>query len=866
MTELNTGLMAGNENNSKKTVNAVKINSASPFIDGKLNESCWKNTSIMSEFTQKDPMEGSAAFNKVEIHYIYDDNALYIGARMFKDSPDDIVATVSRRDNVGNSERIIISIDSYNDKRTAYTFGLTSSAVRFDYYHSSDSEHDRDYSFNPVWTGKTNIDEKGWTAEIKIPFSQLRFNDIDKQVWGVNVNWWAPNKREDSYWILVPKNETGWSSRMGDLTGIEGIKPSSRIELTPYIAADALINTHYDKDNPFENETDLNSRIGLDFKMGLGPNYTLDATINPDFGQVEADPAEVNLSAFETTFSEKRPFFTEGRKLIQGSGPQYFYSRRIGAKPMGNPDPNAFSSYIRTPDHSQILGATKISGRSQSGLSIGGLAALTAEEYSKLYFSGSDSTAELISAPMTGFAVARAQQEFGENTSTVGFMLTGIKRDIKEGSLLESQLSKNAVSGGSDWNIRFNEGEYVLAGHLGFSHVRGSKEAILAYQQRSSRYFQRPDAGHVSIDSNSTNISGMAGAIRFNKNTGTNWLWGASYSFETPGLELNDMGRLHSADDMDINANLTYRDNVPGDYFHKFRFNLSAFNQLNFDGVSLRKGSNLNTNFTFLDRSSFHINFWHNFEGLSDDLTRGGPIMGVYSHSGMNTGYNSDWTKNLRWNFNVNLNKSPSGAYQIATNGQISFRDGGRLELSFSPRYDKIISTRQYIASLDNGKEENYGKRYIFSSIERQTISSKFRLTYAFSPDLTLEIYAEPFASSGSYYDYGEMEKVENKDLILYGENNTQLTKHEDGSYTVNDDGTEFDIDNHDFNYLSFRSNLVLRWEWMPGSTFFLVWQQNRAAYDTISSPVNMASYFDTFSSDGTNSLAIKVSYWFPVD
>lgn len=859
---------------SPKSVVAIAVNGNPPRIDGKLDEAQWHSEFYMSGFVQKDPMEGKPASNDVNIRFLYDDKALYIGARMYKDSPEDITATVTRRDNTGNSERIILSIDSYNDDRTAYTYGLTASGVKFDYYHASDREGDRDYSFNPVWEGKTNIDSNGWTAEIRIPFSQLRFNDLDNQIWGINVNWWVPKLQEDSYWILVPKSETGWSSRMGDLKGISGIKPSNRIEFLPYIASRGKYNPNFDHANPYDEEFDFDGRAGLDFKMGLGPNLTLDATINPDFGQVEADPAVVNLTAYETFFAEKRPFFTEGRKLIQGAGPNYFYSRRIGGRPAGSPETGILDYYSSIPNNTGILGAAKISGRTKSGMSIGGLGALTSNEYADLTFYGfdendpeRDSSERVMVEPLTAYGVARVQQEFGKNTSTAGLMLTGVHRYMDEGSYLNDQLVKDAITGGGDWNVRYNKGEYVFGGHFGFSSISGSKEAILIAQQRPARYFQRPDADYIDLDSNATSMTGLVGSIRFNKNTGEHWLWGASFSFETPFLELNDLGQMHSADDIDYYARLTYRDIEPGDIFHAYSFNLSIFHKMNFGMENLQNGFSLNTNYTFLDRSSAHINIWHDFEGYDDGLTRGGPLMGIYSLSGVNAGYSSDWTKNTAWNANAGYSHSPSGAYSFNINARLNVRTGGRLEFSIKPKFSRTVSRRQYITTLEGGNESTYNQRYIFSSIERNTISTVFRLNYAFTNDLTLEYYAEPFVTSGIYYDFGELEKARGRTLKLYDENGTTIDEIDKYNYEVKEGDDTFTINyGGNFNALSFRSNLVLRWEWSPGSSFFLVWQQNRWNWKDSREAAKFSSLFDTLTADGINTFALKFSYWIPAE
>ncbi len=843
-----------------KTARAVEITGESPSVDGILDEQIWREAPPITDFLQKDPREGAEPSHDVQVRFLYDEDALYIGAHMNAGSPDSIQALVSRRDHEGNSERIKFSFDTYRDFRTAYTLGVTASGVRTEYYHAADKEFDRDHSWDPIWEAGTTIDSTGWTAEMRIPFSQLRFNKKKVQVWGLNVNWWIPVLREDTYWVLIPKNETGWSSKMGKLVGIEGITPSSRIELLPYVAGNTIANPHIDKANPFVNKVEPNFRAGLDYKMGLGPNLTLDAAINPDFGQVEADPAEVNLSAYETFFAEKRPFFLEGKRLIEGGGHNYFYSRRIGSQPHGNPD----GEYIDKPNNTRIIGAAKVTGRSKSGLSVGGVTALTAEEYADVFI---DSTEKEVKVePLTSYNALRLQQEFGEDASTVGLMLTGVYRNMEEDSYLVDQLTRQAYSGGADWNIRFNKGEYVLSGHFGFSNILGSEDAIMQVQQSSAHYFQRPDQDHVKIDSNATEMTGCTGNLGFSKNAGEHWLWGASVWLESPNFEINDMGQLHAADNLNFSGHLTYRENEPGDLFYSYNFSLAGNQERNFGGLSLREKLELSTNLTFHDRSSISFNFEHYFPGLSDNLTRGGPIMGLAMENVFATGYSSDWSRKIRGSANISYSHSETGRMEFNTRGSFRMQTTGRLEFSVSPGYNYRIEDRQYITTIPTGNPTTYNNRYIFSYIRRNTLSTTFRLNYAFSPDLTLEIYAEPFAASGRYYDFGELKKPESKELRYYGENGTIISGQEEGEYKVVDGDESFEFTRNDFNVLSFRSNVVLRWQYLPGSTIFLVWQQNRLKNRRSRSPVGIGDMFGSAGAEGINTFALKISYWLPVD
>ncbi|MFH1049598.1 MAG: DUF5916 domain-containing protein [bacterium] len=844
-----------------KIAQAKRISGVPPVIDGDMIDEIWNTATPVDDFLQKDPKEGQKPSGVIEVRFLYDDEYIYIGAAMLHNTDKEIRATVSRRDQSGNSERIIISLDSYKDKRTAYTFGLTASNVRFDYYHGADNEYDRDYSFDPVWEGQARINGDCWHTELRIPFSQLRFNDIEEQVWGLNINWWIPSLREDVYWVLIPKNEAGWSSKMGSLVGIKNIEPSSRIEILPYVAGNALYNPNYDKNNPFSSELDYKGRIGLDFKMGLGPDFSIDATINPDFGQVEADPAVVNLTAYETFYEEKRPFFIEGKGLLQGYSESFFYSRRIGQAPRGTIQ----GDVVDVPQNSNILGAAKITGRTSTGLSLGALTALTGKEYGKYLFFDNDSTSETLMNPLSNYSVVRLKQEFGQDVSSVGFLLTNVYRDISKDDNLSSVYLKNATSCDFDWLYRFDSATYQLDGHLGFSYVQGEKEALLNLQRHSSHYFQRPDAEHVKIDSNATDMSGFAGLLKLSKIAGKHWLWELLGSFETPGLELNDIGQLYAGDEIYSGAAVKYRENVPGNFFYDYGIKFSVNNTWDFGGNYLTKNLALIANSTFHDRSTFAIGSWYELQGLSNSITRGGPLMATYDSRGAMLQYNSDWSANNQITFYVEANQNKPDGWDFTTLAKFTLKTIGRLEFSIEPTFMSSVNPRQYVTTISGNGGSTYDTRYIFSEIKRYTLLTRFRLNMAFTSDFTLEYYVEPFVANGDYFHFGELAEAGTHDLKYYGEEWTTINKF-GNKYLVHDGANIFTFDNPDFNYLSFRSNLVLRWEYIPGSTVYLVWQQNKSNYDNLTGKVDLNTLMDSYSAKGVNSIALKVSYWLPVD
>lgn len=856
-----------------RAADAVPLDGTRLHLDGVLDDAEWGAARFVSDLTQKDPDEGTPARNRTEIAFRYDEAALYIGARMYCEEPDRIRSTVSRRDDGGNSERVIVSLDTYRDRRTAYTFAVTASGVRIDYYHPSDHEGDRDYSFDPVWEARTARNDEGWTAEMRIPFSQLRFSSAERQVWGVNINRWSPTRNEDSYWVMVPKEETGWSSRMGELRGIEGVAPSRRVELFPYAASGATFSSQTDAADPFADGEEFTGRAGGDLKMGLGPNLTLEATANPDFGQVEADPAEVNLSAFETFFSERRPFFTEGSQLLAGNGPGYFYSRRIGAAPRGDAD----GDYVDRPNTSTILGAAKITGRLASGTSIGFLSALTARENARTFTEpeGDGGTepagyGKTTVAPLTGFGVLRLQQEFGANASTIGLSLTGLERDLSDGEPLAAEMTRRAYSGGADWRLRFRDGDVIVGGSVGASYVAGDSAAIQGVQRSSARYYQRPDADYLEFDPLRRSLAGYQANIWTEKEGGEHWLWGGGIGAESPGFEINDAGRLSSSDDIDAWSNLTYRETKPSRLLRNYSIEASPVVGWNYGGVRTYSGVELETSATlrnFINASAGVSVFT---VAQSDVFTRGGPNMEDPATRTWNFEMNSNFASNTRWEISESFSEDDAGGYGNTVNGTLSMKPNGRTQLSIAPRYSRSRFTIQYFDTVEGGgRAETFGNRYILANLDRTSLSSQIRLNYAFHPDLTLEIYAEPFAASGRYSKHGELAKAGGGEVIEYGrEGGTTLGFDEEtGARFAVADGDTIALDaREDFNVLSFRSNFVFRWEWRRGSTFFLVWQQNRSASEEIGSAVGPGELWDAFGAEGENLLALKLSYWIPVD
>jgi len=851
-----------------KQIRASRVRGTSITLDGRLDEAAWTQAAWISDFVQKRPREGAPPSDSMRVAILYDGDALYVGARMFSRDPSRIQAPLSRRDNTFQSERMWVSFDSYHDKRTAYSFGVTASGVRADWYHASDNENDANMGFDPVWEAKAKIDALGWTAEMRIPFSQLRFTNQAVQVWGFNANRWNPATSEDDYWIPVPTDRTGWSSFMGQLVGIEGITPTRRLEVMPYGAADSRLLSGVHPDDPFNNSVNFAGRVGADVKMGLGPNITLDGTVNPDFGQVEADPAFVNLSGFEQFFDERRPFFTEGNQLLRGSGPSYFYSRRIGAQPSCN----ASGDFVDCPQNATILGAAKVTGRLAGGMSLGALAAVTSRESARIYDSTTNTFGRVELVPPAGYGVMRVQQELGASKSVIGVTFTTVHRGVD--SLLAPQYTKHAYAGGADWVLRWDRGAYELRGWAGFSHLRGDTADINRVQRSAVHYFQRPDAqdsagGYLRYDPARTTLTGSVGSLWFRKTKG-NWLYDLEYAWESPAYDPNDAGRLGNADGRTGFAGLIYRQTKPGAWFQNYAANVNAVTEYDFGGT--RQGL-----FTELYGEVTFKNFWnlssyidYQPRAFDHSATRGGPTIATPQGWNWVVRLQNNFGANTSWTGRVYYGEDELGGETYRLSGQISIRPSSRFQLSAAPNYVRYILPRQWVTTLDttsHGPAATYGSRYVFAQIDQNTFLMELRANYTIGPELSLELYGEPFAANGHYYGLGELPRSRTFNLRRYGTAGTTIARDASGDYTVIDNGgaDTLKIANPDFNTLSFHSNAVLRWEWRPGSTLYVVWAQNRDGSRAPDRGVGFGDLMNSFRARGDNFFAVKVSYWIPV-
>jgi len=845
-----------------KAARASRIAGPAPRIDGALDDPAWRAATPIEDFVEKLPDEGSEPKVRTEIRILYDDDAVYLGARLRRPDPENIPVPVTRRDASSNAEQLVVSFDTYLDRRTAYSFSISSGGVRGDYYHGQDSQSDRQYEYDPIWHAKARVDSLGWTAEMRIPFSQLRFGAKNRP-WGLQIQRLIPDRNMDLYWVLIPRaqDQSGWSSFFGELDGIADIETSRGVEVVPFVAGELTAEGNRDPRDPFDRS--FAGRAGADLKVGLG-NLTLDATVNPDFGQVEADPAEVNLTAFETVFEEKRPFFIEGNEILTGRAqsflgrPTYFYTRRIGAAPHADVD----GDFVDAPRNTTILGAGKVTGRLPSRLSVGLLAAVTAREHGRGYDSLSGVTTRLPVEPTTGYGVLRLQQEVGSQQSTLGMVFTSVHRGVGEPGGLERLLARDALTGGVDWRLRFEQGKYELTGWAGFSRVSGEAEAIDRVQRASAHYYQRPDADYLDYDPLRTSLGGYTASVRADKNAGKLTLWGIQVGVKSPGFEINDIGQLGRADVVDFNADLQLQDTKPNRVLRYLRVGHAVVGQWDFGGERQAMRFSHSTTAVFRNYWTAAVRAQYSRAALSNTLTRGGPYMATPESWQLVGSLSGNQSARTTWSVQGSYLDDRLGGSRLAMNLRVTTRPSARWEASLAPAYVRSTTARQFVGRASGGGAATFGARYLFAFVDQRTISTQFRLNYAFTPNLTIQAYAEPFASSGRFYDFGELVAARTSELRTYGVAAGTTITEANGVYTVTDGEQSFSIAAPDFRFLSFRSNLVLRWEWLPGSTLFAIWQQDRSEDVFGEHEIGARSLWDAFRARGNNFFALKMSYW----
>jgi hypothetical protein len=847
-------------------------------IDGVLRESLWQTAERINGFTQRDPTEGAVPTESTVVSIAYDDAALYIGARLYDSHPDSIIARLARRDESTNSDRFQLFIDPYHDKRSGFYFGISAAGTLYDGTLFNDEWDDN--SWDGVWEGKVTRDALGWVAEMRIPYSQLRFVRRNQYVWGINFRRDIARKNEFDYIVYTPKDGSGFVSRFPDLVGIERITPPRRVEIMPYATSRAEF-TRRPSGDPFNDGSTFAPGLGADAKIGLGSNLTLNATINPDFGQVEVDPAVVNLSDVETFFNEKRPFFVEGSSIFEfgfggqrnfwgfnWSGPQFFYSRRIGRSLglPGAPD----SGYVDGPSGAHILGALKLTGKVAGSWNVGGLTAVTARERATLQDGSGTRWGQEIE-PLATYGVYRAQKEFDKGRQGLGFVSTIAARAFDDPALRDARNSNSTVLGADGWTFLDSSKTWVTTGWVAASRIAGSRARITSVQQNSTHYFQKPDASTVDVDPNATSLSGTAGRFTLAKQRGNTFV-NSAFGFTSPGFDVNDLGFQSRVGliNMHLGGGRTWT--KPGKLFRYAEAGGAVFRTYDWDGNINWSGA---FNFGYVRFLNYYWINWNlawNPWTVDNRRTRGGPMVTLPPGYQFGVDLGSDSRKSLMLSFGTFTYFRSGDDYDWSSYVNVQYRPKPNVAVTVGPNLYRGSNPRQYIDAFTDttgGAPNTYDAHYVFGRINQTELSAGIRLNWTYSPTLSLQLYAQPLISAGRYDQFRELARPRSNAYTQYGRDNSSTIDFVDSTnaYEVDPDGLAgpaevLSFGKPDFNFKSLRGNAVLRWEYMPGSTLYFVWTQSREDFQDVGDFRLGSSMGRMLRAPAENIFMIKATYW----
>lgn len=819
-----------------RTYETKRINGEIPVIDGLLLEKFWSEANWDDNFIQSEPYDSAAPMFQTTFAILYDDDNLYVAIRSYDDDPSKIERRLSRRDDM-DGDLVFFSVDSYYDKATAFEFGVNAAGTKVDMHVANDS--DDDVTWDPVWYVKTSVDSLGWVAEMRVPYTQIRFPDVPEHTWGIQVSRWNFRAGEFSMWNFISRASGVWVSGFGKMTGIRNIKPKKEVELMPY----AMIKVDsYEKEegNPYAPGLEFGWMAGLDGKIALTNDITLNLTVNPDFGQVEADPSEVNLTAFETFFEEKRPFFIEGSNIFdypigRGGGDMsrdnLFYSRRVGRYPHYTPS-TADSQYVDMPEATRILGAMKLSGKTRKGWSIGVMESLTNAEKAKITREGDEE--KITVEPMTNYINTRFQKDFNQGITSVGGIFTAVNRFINDSTL--EFLPASAYTAGFDYLRYFRDRSMSLSFKEVISYVNGSEESITDLQSSPQHYYQRPDATHLEVDSTLTSIFGHGGTLNFAKFGGNRWHYGGWVTYRSPGLELNDIGYLREVDNIQQVLWLEYQIVDPFSIFNKFWAGASQYLVWDFSGRMLKKGIELNTGMQFKNYWQFSASLDRDIMTINRAELRGGPALRFGGDWNANFSANTDDRKKLIFGIGGFLNWGDVAQSRFRNlSAEVVWKPLNSLSLSLEPDYMVGYRTAQYVETT----AFNDDPRYIVSRIDQNSLVFNIRINFSITPDMTIQYWGQPFFFAGDYSEFRRVTDPAAEEYWMqfhtFSDDEISFNEEED-RYTVdeNRDGmTDYYIGDPDFKVFEFRSNLVYRWEYIPGSTLYVVWSQGRAGFES---------------------------------
>jgi hypothetical protein len=821
-----------------------------PKIDGRLDDECWHKVGTWDgNFIQQQPNQAQPPSQKTEIKILYDDTYLYMALKCYDDEPEKMRPVLGRRD-LNSGDMAGIAIDSYLDKQTAFEFNLTAAGQKVDLMHLG--EYGWDFNWDAVWDGKTYVGDSAWYAEMRVPFSQLRYANKKEHVWGMHIWRWIDRLKEEDQWKLIPIDAPAMVYIFGELRGIKDIPYKRNFEVMPYAKGKYVSDA----------KNNFTSGFGVDGKVGVTSDFTLDYTINPDFGQVEANPSVLNLTSYEVFYDEKRPFFLEGNSILEygAASDLLFYSRRIGSAPGYTPSVDEDES-LSMPDQTSIISALKLTGKNRSGLSLGVINSMTARENATIYSNGSNyqKTVE----PFTNYFIGRVKQDFNEGSTVLGGMVTSTVRNIKDENL--EFMPDNSITGGIDFQHNWLNRKYFVDFKSFFSKVNGSEEAISRMQLNSRHLFQRPDADHLNFNPDKTSLDGWGGEISGGKRSGKFRLTG-TLDWRSPGVDLNDLGYLRQADYIGEEVNMIYRVNKPNNFLLSYYIDLSQEYRWSYGGEKI--------NNVLQARTRVHLrNLWkidlvgsRDFFEIDTRQLRGGPSLRIDGSTSGQFFVQTNSSKNLFLGGGVYLSRNDDDISKIDKyRFYIEYLIGNRFSLSSDTEYLLTTDNNQYVMQ----KTIHEKREYIVGKIDRKIISTTIRAELFVTPELSFQYYGNPYATVGKYNDFRKVADSKSTNIDKRFTDLQIITDTENDGENLLMDGLDFvrnlTTNSPDFNFQEFRSNFVARWEYKTGSTIYFVWTNTRSRYESKYEPSVFNSFKGISDVKAQNAFMLKVSFWFSI-
>ncbi len=838
-----------NHHASQKKIYYATRTHLKPRIDGHLDDECWQSIGTWEgNFIQQQPNQAKDPSQETEIKILYDDTYLYMAMICHDNEPEKIRALLGRRDeNMGDMAGI--ALDSYFDKQTAFEFNVTAAGQKVDLMHLG--EYGWDFNWDAVWDGKASVGDSAWYAEMRVPFSQLRFANKKEHIWGMHIWRWIERLKEEDQWKLIPIDAPAMVYIFGELHGISDIPYKRNFEVMPY--AKAKFNS--------ESNENLNAGFGLDGKIGVTSDFTLDYTVNPDFGQVEADPSVLNLTSYEVFYTEKRPFFLEGNSILEygaGDSDLLFYSRRIGSAPGYMPFVNS-TEELSMPDHTSILNALKLTGKNRSGLSLGIINSMTAGENAVISFNGQERKEAV--EPFTNYFIGRIKQDYNKGNTVLGALVTSTLRNIKDEHL--QYLPDKALVGGVDFQHNWHNRKYFVSLKSFASHVAGEDTAISRLQLDSRHFYQRADADHLNYDKSLTELQGWGGEVRGGKRSGKLRLIG-SLDWRSPGLELNDVGYLWQADYINQGLDFIYRINKPRGIMNSWFLEMTQRHYRSYGNEKL--GDDLSSRLRLEFKNLWRLDLAGNrvFYTVDTRQLRGGPSLRIEGNRMARVFLQTNSSKNLflaggpqkMWSDDK---ISHLERYNLFIQWQIS----NRFNISSNTTYSVQTDNNQYVMQSMADGERNY----IVGRINRETLNAVFRAELFITPELSFQYYASPYASVGQYSDFRKV--AEPKSVSLNNRFDPLFIMDQGAGRILVDENQNvirnLTTRNPDFNFQEFRSNFVARWEYKTGSTVYFVWTNNRSRYNDFYEPSILESLKGINKVKAENAFMVKVSFWFSI-